>query len=87
MAKITAIPAGNISAMVITVPNAKATPPAKQGTLRFKRWQVLAAMPAGSTVSQYYAAARAAVPGSIASNNPKRAHALGFIVLSAPTTK
>ena len=77
------LPVGNIAQMVITVPNAKATPPAKAGTLRFKRWQVLAQC-TGQTVSQYYAAARKAVPGSIASNNPVRAHQLGFIVLSAP---
>ena len=85
MATITkaTIPAGNIAQMVISVPNAKATPPAKAGTLRFKRWQVLAQC-TGQTVSQYYAAARKAVAGSIASNNPVRAHQLGFIVLSAP---
>ena len=79
----TPVPAGQVSQMVISVPNPKATPPAKTGCLRFKRWQVLAQCN-GQTVSQYYAAARKAVGGDCKSNNPKRAHELGFIVLSAP---
>tara|TARA_R110000824_G_scaffold190187_1_gene371602 strand:- start:264 stop:521 length:258 start_codon:yes stop_codon:yes gene_type:complete len=84
MAKITAIPTTHpLPQLVINVPNATATPPARPGCMRYQRWQLLAKLQ-GSTVSQYYAACKkAGIPCT--ANNPRAAHAKGFVILTAPT--
>jgi len=76
----TAVP---FSQLVITVPNAQATPPARTGTARYNRWVLLRGM-AGQTVSAYYAACRKSACGPCTKNNPTLAHNKGFIVLTLP---
>ena len=76
----TAVP---FSQLVITVPNAQATPPAREGCARYNRWVLLRGM-AGQTVSAYYAACRKAACGACTKNNPTDAHNKGFIVLTLP---
>ena len=80
---VAAIPSGApFAKLVIKVPNAKATPPARPGSLRFKRWAILLGM-SGQTVSQYYKACREAGMPCTA-NNPRDAHAKGLINLTMP---
>ena len=69
--------------LVVTVPNAQATPPAREGTARYNRWLLLRGM-AGQTVSAYYAACRKSACGPCTKNNPTLAHNKGFIVLTLP---
>ena len=79
---INAIPAGPFPALVIKVPNTTATPPARPGSLRFKRWTLLLGMD-GQTVSAYYKACRdAGLPCT--ANNPRDAHTKGLIQLTMP---
>tara|TARA_R110000824_G_scaffold190187_1_gene371603 strand:- start:840 stop:1118 length:279 start_codon:yes stop_codon:yes gene_type:complete len=79
---ITAIPTDvAFTALIVKVPDPKATPPARPGCARYQRWQILATMD-GSTVSDYYKACKDAGLACTA-NNPRDAHAKGFIVLTA----
>ncbi len=72
----------NFPAQVIRVKNAKASLPARPGSLRFKRWSILLTMN-GKTVSDYYRACRdAGMPCT--ANNPRDAVTKGLIELAAP---
>jgi len=68
--------------LIIRVPDKNAVPPARSGTKRYRRFQILRTLN-GKTVHDYYRACKeAGIPCQ--SNNPKIAHQKGFIVLSSP---
>lgn len=81
------IPSAEVSpfvALVIRVPDPKAEIPARKGSQRAKRWQILLGMD-GQTVRDYYKACKDAGTPCTA-NNPRDAHAKGLVNLTAPKT-
>ncbi len=73
------------TSLIINVPIERATPPARPGTDRYKRFCILRTLN-GKTIQEYYKACRKA-DLACQKNNPVLAHEKGFIILTSPNTE